>query len=211
MPRGIKKENLPSKVCLICQRPFTWRKKWERSWDEITTCSKSCNAKRRQLQQQQKQQDAFTTTTTTTSMLEANRELIELEIDTDFDDGGESIVSASSSFDDAFSCSNDLSSNAVESAINEERAFRKAAKKERKAERRAIREGRADPTHGQKRCDVCDKSVDLLVRCQVDATLKWTMVCGKCWHAVSGGVVDGNPDTHPYYRYGGLWKNRAKR
>ena len=47
MPRGVKKENLPQKVCVVCGRPFTWRKKWERCWDEVTTCSKSCNAKRR--------------------------------------------------------------------------------------------------------------------------------------------------------------------
>jgi hypothetical protein len=49
MPRGVKKENLPSKVCVVCNRPFTWRKKWERCWDEVTTCSKACNATRRQL------------------------------------------------------------------------------------------------------------------------------------------------------------------
>ena len=35
------------------------------------------------------------------------------------------------------------------------------------------------------------------------------MVCpGKCWKEVSGGVVDGNAD-HPYYRYGGAWKNKV--
>ena len=28
--RGVKKENLPSKICVVCNRPFTWRKKWER-------------------------------------------------------------------------------------------------------------------------------------------------------------------------------------
>jgi hypothetical protein len=49
MPRGVKKENLPIKVCVICSRPFNWRKKWERCWDEVTTCSKACNAARRQL------------------------------------------------------------------------------------------------------------------------------------------------------------------
>ena len=43
----VKKSNLPEKVCCVCGRPFTWRKKWERSWDEITTCSKACNGKRR--------------------------------------------------------------------------------------------------------------------------------------------------------------------
>merc|ERR1719382_440621 len=41
------KSNLPVKECVVCGRPFTWRKKWERCWDEVTTCSKSCNRKRR--------------------------------------------------------------------------------------------------------------------------------------------------------------------
>jgi len=45
--KTISKTNLPSKICVVCERPFTWRKKWERDWDEITTCSKSCNAKRK--------------------------------------------------------------------------------------------------------------------------------------------------------------------
>ena len=49
MPNGVKKENLPSKMCVTCNRPFTWRKKWERCWDEVSTCSKGCNAKRRAL------------------------------------------------------------------------------------------------------------------------------------------------------------------
>ena len=43
----VKKTDLPEKICCVCGRPFTWRKKWERSWDEITTCSKACNGKRR--------------------------------------------------------------------------------------------------------------------------------------------------------------------
>ena len=38
----IKKENLPSKVCMICQRPFSWRKKWEKVWDEVKFCSEKC-------------------------------------------------------------------------------------------------------------------------------------------------------------------------
>mmetsp|Transcript_5559 Transcript_5559/g.16585 ORF Transcript_5559/g.16585 Transcript_5559/m.16585 type:complete len:162 (+) Transcript_5559:121-606(+) len=86
---------------------------------------------------------------------------------------------------------------------------RKDAKKRLKAERRAKREGRAEESVGQKSCDLCRRSVDLLIRCQIDETLQWRMVCGKCWKDVSGGVVDGD-DAHPYYRYGGLWKNRAK-
>jgi len=36
-----------AQVCVVCNRPFTWRKKWERCWDEVTTCSKRCNAERK--------------------------------------------------------------------------------------------------------------------------------------------------------------------
>lgn len=43
--RGVMKE---AKLCVVCNRPFTWRKKWERSWAQVTCCSKSCNAQRRQ-------------------------------------------------------------------------------------------------------------------------------------------------------------------
>ena len=91
-----------------------------------------------------------------------------------------------------------------------QKANRKAAKKAAKAKRRALREGKGDPTHGQKLCDMCGNSVDLLIRCTIDSTSEWKMVCGKCWHDVSGGVVDGDK-SHPHYRYGGLWKNRKKR
>ncbi len=37
-----KKINLPTKDCLYCKRSFTWRKKWERCWDEVRFCSKRC-------------------------------------------------------------------------------------------------------------------------------------------------------------------------
>ena len=49
MPKGIKKENLPIKICLVCNKPFNWRKKWEKCWEEVMTCSKSCNAIRKAL------------------------------------------------------------------------------------------------------------------------------------------------------------------
>jgi len=34
-----KKVNLPQKVCPVCQRPFTWRKKWEKDWEQVIYCS----------------------------------------------------------------------------------------------------------------------------------------------------------------------------
>ncbi|MEP7705086.1 DUF2256 domain-containing protein [Paraglaciecola sp. 25GB23A] len=40
----MKKSELPTKICCVCQRPFTWRKKWERSWAEVKYCSKRCAA-----------------------------------------------------------------------------------------------------------------------------------------------------------------------
>ncbi|MBW4888383.1 DUF2256 domain-containing protein [Mucilaginibacter sp. HMF5004] len=42
MPAGVKKENLPQKVCEVCKRPFTWRKKWAKCWDDVKYCSEAC-------------------------------------------------------------------------------------------------------------------------------------------------------------------------
>ncbi|PZV15946.1 MAG: DUF2256 domain-containing protein [Pseudanabaena sp.] len=36
------KSFLPSKDCKICGRTFTWRKKWEKCWDEVKYCSDRC-------------------------------------------------------------------------------------------------------------------------------------------------------------------------
>ena len=48
MDRGQVKE---AKICCVCQRSFTWRKKWERCWSEVTTCSDSCKHKKKQFKQ----------------------------------------------------------------------------------------------------------------------------------------------------------------
>lgn len=47
----MNKENLPQKICPICERPFSWRKKWERDWEQVKYCSKKCAglAKKRDL------------------------------------------------------------------------------------------------------------------------------------------------------------------
>jgi hypothetical protein len=37
-----RKSELPSKICVVCSRPFTWRKKWERDWDQVKYCSERC-------------------------------------------------------------------------------------------------------------------------------------------------------------------------
>ncbi|WP_182018828.1 DUF2256 domain-containing protein [Vibrio diabolicus] len=36
------KTQLPTKICSVCHRPFSWRKKWARNWDEVVYCSERC-------------------------------------------------------------------------------------------------------------------------------------------------------------------------
>lgn len=89
-----------------------------------------------------------------------------------------------------------------------DRKARKEARKAQKRERRAQRQGLGDQDAGRKTCALCGSRVDLLIRCMYRrGQSDWSMVCGKCWHQVSGGVADGDAN-HPHYRYGGLWKNR---
>ncbi len=45
MPKGNpNKSYLPTKNCVVCNRPFTWRKKWEKNWDEVKYCSDKCRS-----------------------------------------------------------------------------------------------------------------------------------------------------------------------
>lgn len=227
--RGVKKENLPSKICVVCNRPFTWRKKWERCWDEVTTCSKSCNSKRKGRNNKSisdagreeshnlvspRQKD----NSKAQSMLIANFENVNIDgnaADQDSEHELEDLFEnlGHDTYNDAQSVSsqNSLQNHQFDSydanPCLDSKARRKEEKKRMKAERRAQREGRGDPSAGQKSCTICNKSVNLLIRCTYDSTEEWGMVCGKCWKDVSGGVVDGD-SAHPHYRYGGLWKNR---
>ncbi|MFV3381022.1 MULTISPECIES: DUF2256 domain-containing protein [Pseudomonas] len=45
---------LPSKVCVVCGRPFNWRKRWARCWEQVRYCSERCrrSAPRRDAYQQ---------------------------------------------------------------------------------------------------------------------------------------------------------------
>ncbi|HET8807285.1 MAG TPA: DUF2256 domain-containing protein [Methylophaga sp.] len=40
------KPNLPEKTCIVCQRPFSWRKKWSSCWDDVKYCSERCRRQR---------------------------------------------------------------------------------------------------------------------------------------------------------------------
>jgi hypothetical protein len=44
MPNGVSKRDLPEKTCPVCDRPFAWRKKWARDWDNVIYCSDKCRA-----------------------------------------------------------------------------------------------------------------------------------------------------------------------
>jgi hypothetical protein len=43
-PKRFTKASLPSKTCVACGRPFAWRKKWSRNWEEVKYCSDGCRA-----------------------------------------------------------------------------------------------------------------------------------------------------------------------
>lgn len=228
MPRGVKKENLPTKICVVCERPFNWRKKWERCWDEVTTCSKSCNRKRREnnrglgITTAQSIADYSSDANAENEKFPAHHEesdilMTSVDVNTDedkksFGEVADDEIDVASLFQERLGLDDDEQSTASQSSTEsgeamDAKARRKSEKKRKKAERRAQREGRGDPSAGQKQCTICNKSVNLLIRCTYDKSGKWGMVCGKCWKDLSGGVVDGDAD-HPHYRYGGLWKNR---
>ncbi|MUK91813.1 DUF2256 domain-containing protein [Aliivibrio fischeri] len=48
MESKMKKSELPEKICVVCQRAFRWRKKWERDWLMVKYCSKRCRSSRYQ-------------------------------------------------------------------------------------------------------------------------------------------------------------------
>ena len=61
----------------------------------------------------------------------------------------------------------DVSINSNSRHTEVEKLARKAAKKAQKAEKRAKREGNAPESAGRKPCDLCERGMDLLIRCQV--------------------------------------------
>lgn len=36
------KASLPSKPCVVCGRPMTWRRRWARNWEQVKYCSEAC-------------------------------------------------------------------------------------------------------------------------------------------------------------------------
>ncbi|MDA8563921.1 DUF2256 domain-containing protein [Mariniblastus sp.] len=40
------KSMLPEKICPVCGRPFAWRKKWAKVWEEVKFCSERCRRRK---------------------------------------------------------------------------------------------------------------------------------------------------------------------
>ncbi|WP_316844165.1 DUF2256 domain-containing protein [Pedobacter psychrodurus] len=47
--KGVKKQDLPEKQCMVCGRMFIWRKKWEKVWEGVKFCSEKCRRNRGKL------------------------------------------------------------------------------------------------------------------------------------------------------------------
>ncbi len=42
-----RKGDLPTKPCAACGRPFAWRRKWAKVWNEVRYCSDACRKARK--------------------------------------------------------------------------------------------------------------------------------------------------------------------
>jgi hypothetical protein len=40
------KASLPSKPCVVCGRPMSWRKAWAKNWEHVRYCSEACRKRR---------------------------------------------------------------------------------------------------------------------------------------------------------------------
>lgn len=45
MPNTTISPDRAPKVCVACGREIEWRKKWERDWEQVRYCSKSCRSR----------------------------------------------------------------------------------------------------------------------------------------------------------------------
>ena len=46
MPKMRRKADLPQKTCAACGLSFSWRKKWEKVWQEVRYCSDRCRGQK---------------------------------------------------------------------------------------------------------------------------------------------------------------------
>ncbi|MCP4191346.1 MAG: DUF2256 domain-containing protein [Planctomycetaceae bacterium] len=46
-----KDKGVPTKICIVCHRPFSWRRKWARCWQQVRFCSDRCRKMKRRVSQ----------------------------------------------------------------------------------------------------------------------------------------------------------------
>lgn len=231
--------SLPVKHCVVCGKLFTWRKKWESCWDEVLSCSQRCKNEHRahtrsrvataaaisaasqcvqsadvlKSEELSGSGDEWTESLATSGNACTQPVLVDLGT---FSDVVALVGAASEQCDELTGLHDADYDDGKYHGLPEARACPPDARRARKEEAKALKARRRSQRVGsptaaaakQKPCDECNRFVDLLIRCTSDASQQWHMLCGRCWNTASGGVPDGDTE-HPYYRYGGLWKNRA--
>jgi hypothetical protein len=45
----LKKQHLPVKYCAVCEKPFNWRKKWKKNWEQVKYCSERCRRNKQKI------------------------------------------------------------------------------------------------------------------------------------------------------------------
>ncbi|MDC3195429.1 DUF2256 domain-containing protein [Flavobacteriaceae bacterium] len=45
----MKKQYLPVKYCAVCEKPFNWRKKWKKNWEQVKYCSERCSRNKQKI------------------------------------------------------------------------------------------------------------------------------------------------------------------
>jgi hypothetical protein len=172
MPRGVLKENLPTKICIVCDRPFTiYADDPAKFGDDSLTLLGSVMGMR------------IATVDANSNPEETNAEGergCNIKYQPEGSNGDEEETEVEENVDDdekSQSCSisidHDSTSPTPPLEHFDAKAQRKAEKKRKKAERRAQKMGQGDPTAGQKRCTLCDNSVNLLIRCTYDSSGEW--------------------------------------
>ncbi|MBM3743175.1 MAG: DUF2256 domain-containing protein [Actinobacteria bacterium] len=38
------KNGFEPRICVVCEKPFEWRKKWARDWEKVKYCSERCRS-----------------------------------------------------------------------------------------------------------------------------------------------------------------------
>lgn len=186
MPRGVKKENLPFKVCVICNRPFNWRKKWESCWDEVTTCSNSCNRQRRALKQQANNHDSDDDSSDDNNIDKLHVSLSDLSIAENQE------ISRENKQKDIDNSSTDKPT--ADTHTIEDTLSKSQMKKQRKKEKDVVNRANAS-NDDSKLCNTCNKTVDFLVRCRNSESREWKMVCNKCLAIDSKDSEDSDDGT----------------